>query len=122
MTYSWMQTGGTAVVLSDATAAQPTFTTPDGMSEALTFEVSVSDGTTSSVDTVVITVTADDDTPLASAGPDQSVSDLDLVTLDATGSTDPEGQALTYSWTQTGGTAVVLSDATAAQPTFATPA
>ena len=31
---------------------------------------------------------------------------------------DPDGNAFTYAWTQTGGPAVSLSDATAAKPTF----
>ena len=65
--------------------------------------------------------TAVDDAPTADAGPDQSIAENAVVTLDATGSTDPESQPLTYTWVQTGGPAVVLSDANAAQPTFTAP-
>jgi hypothetical protein len=39
----------------------------------------------------------------AYAGPDQDVTPSAVVKLDGSGSYDPEGQALTYDWTQVGG-------------------
>jgi len=57
LTYSWTQTGGPEVTLSDPTSAMPTFTAPDvTKSTELTFLVEVSDGTSTSVDTVTIAV------------------------------------------------------------------
>jgi uncharacterized membrane protein len=44
------------------------------------------------------------------------------VGLDATASSDPDGDSLSYQWSQTGGPDVTLSDATAVQPTFTAPA
>src|SRR6185436_4930295 len=41
------------------------------------------------------------------------------VTLDSTGSLDPEGKPLNYVWTQLRGTRVVLSDSSGPKPTFA---
>ena len=44
----------------------------------------------------------------ANAGPDQVVAAGDLVILDGTASTDPNGLPLSYSWSQTGGPSVFL--------------
>ena len=59
--------------------------------------------------------------PVADPGADRVVSEGDLVTLDGSGSSDPDLDALTYSWAlQAGytGPAVTLSSATAVAPTF----
>ena len=61
--------------------------------------------------------------PLADAGVDQEVVGLSLVTLDGSGSSDPDGNLpLTYQWTQTGGLPVTLSSQTVVSPTFTAPA
>ena len=69
------------------------------------------------------TGTAANTAPTAEAGADQSVTVDALVTLDGT-ATDPDGDddALTYSWTQTSGTNVTLSNTAIAGPTFTAPA
>ena len=59
--------------------------------------------------------------PVAVAGSNQSVNEGDLVTLDGTESSDPDGDTITYLWAQTSGTEVELSDVTSAQPTFTAP-
>ncbi|HEU4445335.1 MAG TPA: hypothetical protein VFR94_11740 [Nitrososphaeraceae archaeon] len=62
------------------------------------------------------------DPPVSDAGPDQTVNEGNIVTLDGTGSSDPnEDIPLTYEWTQTAGPSVELSDPSAAQPTFTAP-
>lgn len=58
LTYSWAQTGGDTVELTDADTLTPSFTTPElaeGTHE-LTFELTVSDGELSATDSVVVTV------------------------------------------------------------------
>ena len=63
--------------------------------------------------------------PQADAGDDQSVNESTLVTLDGSGSFDPDGASLSYLWEQIPqvppGTSVTLSDQTAENPTFTAP-
>ncbi|MDF1562453.1 MAG: MopE-related protein [Deltaproteobacteria bacterium] len=58
--------------------------------------------------------------PVAAAGPDQSHVPNTVIQLDGSASSDPGGQALTYSWTLTtpSGSSATLSDPTAPDPTF----
>lgn len=59
--------------------------------------------------------------PVANAGPDQTARTGTVVTLDGTGSTDADGQALSYRWSllaRPAGSAAVLSSTTAPRPTF----
>jgi len=121
LTYTWLQTGGPTVTLSDVHAARPTFNTAEVTSDTvLTFTVTTSDGRLSDTATVRVTVRNVNRTPLAGTGPDQTVEERSTATLDASSSSDPDGDALTYTWAQTAGPAVTLSDIHAAKPTFST--
>ncbi len=60
--------------------------------------------------------------PVADAGVDASVDEGAAVTLDGSGSTDPDGVISAYAWTQTGGTAVALAGADSDTATFTAPA
>jgi hypothetical protein len=71
--------------------------------------------------TAEITLTVPNVAPVANAGLDQSLGVSQTVTLDGSGSSDDNGDALTYGWTQTGGPPVALSSATAISPTFTAP-
>ena len=89
VTYSWAQTSGTTVTLSDSTIANPTFTAPNVPSdEVLGFTLTVTDSAGQSVaDTVTITIVNLDNTlPVVNAGPDQTVNEGDMVTLAGSGS------------------------------------
>ncbi len=59
--------------------------------------------------------------PNAVAGAGQQVVSGALVTLNGSGSNDPDGDSLTYSWSQTLGPGVTLSDTSTARPTFTAP-
>jgi len=62
-----------------------------------------------------------DTAPDANAGIDQSVNEGQEVTLDASLSSDPEDDPLSYSWMQTVGTSVTLNDNTLESPSFTAP-
>jgi hypothetical protein len=87
-----------------------------------TVALTVSDGSlTSAADQVNITVATGNLPPLANAGPDQTVTTGQVVTLSGTRSTDPNGDPLTYSWCLKGrpvGSNAMLNGANTAQPTF----
>ncbi|MCK4607393.1 MAG: hypothetical protein KAU35_08875, partial [candidate division Zixibacteria bacterium] len=77
----------------------------------------------SAVDSEIVTITVNDSNrePVADAGQDQyGVPVGDLVTLDGTGSYDPDSDPLNYDWVQIGGQTVFLSDAADSMPTFTT--
>ena len=56
--------------------------------------------------------------PIADAGPDQLNVTAGTITLNGSGSSDPLGLILTYSWTQIAGPLVNLSNPASATPTF----
>ncbi len=56
--------------------------------------------------------------PVADAGNDQTVAQNTVVTLDGSGSYDPDGDTITYAWEQASGPTAALTGADTAQPTF----
>ena len=127
LTYEWSQTAGTpSVTLSGNTTATASFTTPAVLSDQdLTFTLKVTDSRGGSdTDDVVITVRdSTSDAPIANiaGGGSRGANENTPVTLDGSGSSDPNGITLTYTWSQTAGTPAVslsISDDTAS---FTTP-
>ena len=59
--------------------------------------------------------------PVADAGADRTVNPASAVTLDGSGSWDPDGGAMRYAWTRGSGAAVTLSGADTDAPSFTAP-
>jgi len=124
LSYRWQQTSGPNVALSSTTSSRPSFTAP-AEGGSLGFSLTVNDGLlNSSADNVVIEVNevTVNRRPTADAGTDQEVDGNISVTLNGANSSDPDGDALSYQWQQTGGPAVVLSSPTQVNPNFISPA
>ncbi|MCY4490356.1 MAG: PKD domain-containing protein, partial [Thaumarchaeota archaeon] len=117
ITYSWTQTSGPDVTLTDATTANPTFTAPTTIGP-MVFTLTVTAGGLKDTDMVTINVS---DAPVADAGDDQTVAPGATVTLDGSGSMDSDGDPLSYAWTVPAGSGVMLVNANTASPTFTAP-
>jgi hypothetical protein len=112
---------GSTSALTDAEGATPTLI-PD-VAGSYVAELTVSDGTSSSIDTV--TVTAVNTAPVANAGPDQTANVGATVALNGTASIDADGDLLSYRWRlQSAPTGAVpsLVGATSVSPTLSIPA
>ncbi len=119
-TASGLPTGAT---LTDNNDGSADFAWTPDFDQAGVYDVTffANDGTASDSEIVTITVNNVNRAPVADAGPDQfGVPVGSVVTLDGSGSFDPDVQPLNYTWVQVSGTSVTLSDSTASQPTFST--
>ena len=119
LTYAWSQVSGPAVTLSNPSSVNPTF--PASGTGTLVFSLVVNDGHGNSSTPASVTITVQDRAPTAMAGSNTSVIPGNRYTLDGSGSSDPDGDAITYSWTQTGGTPVTLDTSVAGKATFTAP-
>lgn len=123
LTYAWEQVGGTVVTLAGANTSQPSFTAPTVApgGGTLSFKLTVTSNGKSSTDTVSITISNINHTPVADAGANLSITEGSPVGLDGTGSFDIDSDAFTYEWEQVSGPVVSLSDTNSATPSFIAP-
>ena len=106
-------------IINDA-AVNPTFS-PDVVGQYI-ISLVVNDGLLDSdADTLIITVTRKNSTPIANAGMDQSVLVGNSVALNGSGSSDPDGDNLVYSWviiSKPASSSTVLSNTSTITPNF----
>jgi hypothetical protein len=126
LTYTWVQVAGPGVALENANTPTVTFTAPPAAA-VLIFNLTVDNGHggVASVSTAVTVVPPGGTStgrlsPIADAGLDQIVLGGTTVALSGSGS-DPNGFPLQYSWTQIGGTGVLLTGANSPVATFIAP-
>jgi len=122
---------GNSVVVPAGSSASPAITLTPGGDEPVTVSISAVSFPASGVETNGVTVKYNGlqpglgtttQAPTANAGPDQTVATGAAVTLDASGSSDPDpADTMSYIWKQTSGATVTLSDSAASGPTFAAP-
>jgi len=122
LTYKWAllnKPTNSNAALSSTTAAKPTFTAD--LAGVYVFSLQVNDGKLdSAVVTATVTASAVNVAPVANTGAIQSVV-VGPVTLDGSGSTDANGDTLTYKWVllaKPNGSSAVLSSTTTPKPTF----
>ena len=102
-------------VLSDATSVRPIFSASSAGSYLAVLVVN--DGETDSLpDTIAITVSQENQPPVADAGSDLEVTIGTVVTLDGSASYDPDGGTLSHSWASDNGPD--LTDADDPSPSF----
>ena len=120
LSYQWTvlsKPSGSTVALVNPITATPSLTLDKA--GAYTVQLTVSDGSLSSTDTVVLSTS--NSSPVANAGPDQTGQVGLTIALDGSNSSDVDGNALTYQWSlfsaPTGSTAALV-DPTSVTPTL----
>jgi len=128
LTYTWTQSKGPAVAITNSTSKNASFVAPSVVATTeLEFTLTVSDGQAATPDTMKVTVNPlpQNHAPVVSAGNDQSVTEGATVTLNGTAN-DQDGDPMALTWLQTDTTpgvpTVVLQNPNTLHASFQAPA
>jgi hypothetical protein len=126
VSYDWVQTEGTVVLLSAPSSLTTTFISPnvDSNGDSLIFQVTVTDEKgLQSTDSCIINVTWKNTPPIADAGNDLTATagGIQSITLNASNSSDHEGAIIAYQWIQTDGLVVELNNPSSITSSFQIP-
>lgn len=115
LTFTWRQTAGAPVELTNADAALASFVPP--AAGVYTLALDVNDGKQTDTAELTVIASADDDHVPGALAPELVLGDVGApITLDASASADGDADALTFAWVQVEGEAVALDDPTAPRP------
>ncbi len=125
LTYAWtFNNTALGIALADASALDTTFDAPNVAADTpVLFTLTVSDGTVSRADTVLVTIRDSANTPpTVNAGANQNVTEGDTVSLDGTASDTDTEDTLTYAWTfNNTALGIALQNSAALDTTFDAP-
>lgn len=126
LSYHWTQTEGPYIDLSGASTATLNFVMPVVTeSTLLSFQLTVGDGYLSSTASLSFqlspSATSTNRQPQAVITAEKSFFSGEVVTLDGSGSNDPDGDTLSYYWTRTEGPDTGLLGASTATLSFVAP-
>ena len=135
LSYHWMQTEGPALAISGDNEPTLSFTVPTvTQATQYTFELTVNDGALSSNASISFQLTPPDDNggnngsggstnqkPTAIIAGLSNCLSGQSVTVDGSASSDPDGDTLSYLWTQVSGPSLSFSDASSQTPSFVAP-
>ena len=121
LTYAWSFVSipaNSQATLTNPTTVNPTFTTDERGTYVV--QLVVNDGLLNSAPSTV-TISDVNTAPVANAGPNQTVAIESTIQLNGSGSTDVDGDSLTYRWSilsAPAGSTAALSSTTIVNPTF----
>lgn len=117
--YQWEQVSGPALRIGEADANTASIQPPAERADYV-FALTVRDGD-GAEDIDDVTVSVGNQVPVAVVNADVAVESGGVATLDASASHDPDGDAITFQWTQVDGAASPLDDPSSATPMLRAP-
>ena len=122
LTYAWTSDPTDAVNFNNTeNSLNPSVTAAPGTNlDSATLTLTVNDGFTDVADDMMLTLSdvAVNNPPIVEAGPDREVLEGESITLTGATATDPDGDGLTYTWTQSLVNTVTITNVDSLRPSI----